>query len=81
MPAAVQWAAAVLPLTHTVDIVRPLLTGHAVKQFGLHLLILLGYFRVSLALAILQVRCRLLQWKKNQQKQYVSASYLPSQGS
>lgn len=61
LPTAVQWVVVVLPLVHAVDIVRPLLTGQPVEQFGLHLLILFGYFGVSLALAILQVRRRLLQ--------------------
>lgn len=61
LPAAVQWVVAVLPLVHAVDIVRPLLTGQPVEQFGLHLAVLLGYFGVTLALAIRLVRRRLLQ--------------------
>lgn len=61
LPAAVQWVVAVLPLVHAVDIVRPLLTGQPVEQFGLHLAVLLGYFGVALALAIRLVRRRLLQ--------------------
>jgi lipooligosaccharide transport system permease protein len=61
LPVAVQWVVAVLPLVHAVDIVRPLLTGQPAEQLGLHLAVLLGYFGVALALAIWQVRRRLLQ--------------------
>jgi lipooligosaccharide transport system permease protein len=59
MPVAIQWLASVLPLTHAVEIVRPLMTGLPLQNVGLHLAVVLGYTVVSLALAIHLIRRRL----------------------
>lgn len=59
MPTAVQWGAMALPLYHAVALVRPLLTGGAVGEVGLHLLIISSYGVAMLTLAIALIRRRL----------------------
>jgi lipooligosaccharide transport system permease protein len=51
MPEAVQKAAALLPLTHAIELVRPLMTGQPVTGIAMHLGVILLYCMVSLALA------------------------------
>lgn len=57
---AVQWGAQLLPLTHVVDIVRPLMTGQTMQHLGLHLLVLLGYAGGACYLATILVRRRMM---------------------
>lgn len=59
MPPVIQWLALLFPLTHAVDLVRPLLTGIPLTQPLLHLLVLGGYTLGSLALAVVLIRRRL----------------------
>jgi len=59
MPASVQMAAQLLPLTHTVDIIRPLTTGAPVENLPLHLAVLTLYGVASYLLALRLVRKRL----------------------
>jgi lipooligosaccharide transport system permease protein len=49
-----------LPLTHAVQVVRPLMTGLPVEQPGLHLLVLSAYTVVALLIAIKLVRNRMI---------------------
>jgi lipooligosaccharide transport system permease protein len=43
MPSAIQWGAALLPLAHAVDLVRPLMTGGKVGEPLTHLAVILVY--------------------------------------
>lgn len=60
MPTAIQWGALLLPLTHAVALVRPLLTGVWPALPWLHLLVLLAYTTVALWLAMYVLKRRLL---------------------
>lgn len=59
MPKAVQWGAQVLPLTHAVELVRPLMTGAPLKAPLLHLAVLTLYGAAGLYLACILLRRRL----------------------
>lgn len=59
MPRAVQWGAQLLPLTHVVDIVRPLMTGLPIPHLGLDLAVLLIYATLAFYTATLLIRRRL----------------------
>lgn len=54
LPAALQNVSSILPLTHAIDIARPLLNDRIPASYGLHAAVLLGYaiagFYVSLVL-------------------------------
>jgi lipooligosaccharide transport system permease protein len=54
LPLALQHVSAVLPLTHAIDLVRPLLNGYLPQDIALHLGVLLAYtlggFYISLVL-------------------------------
>ena len=60
MPAPIRWAADVLPLSHAVALVRPLMIGRVPEDILLHLAVPLAYAVAALALAIGLVRRRLL---------------------
>lgn len=60
MPVPVQWGAQLLPLTHAVAIVRPLMTGLPLTGLVPHLLVLLAYGAVGFYLAAGLLRRRLL---------------------
>lgn len=60
MPAAIQWGAHALPLTHAVELVRPLMTGTAQLQPFTHVLALTGYTVMATTLAIHLIRRRLM---------------------
>lgn len=60
MPEAVQLGASLLPLTHAVGIVRPLVTGTPIDNLALHLAMVLAYATVSFAVATRLLRRRLL---------------------
>ncbi|HEX9803527.1 MAG TPA: ABC transporter permease [Gammaproteobacteria bacterium] len=51
MPEAVRQAAALLPLTHAIELVRPLMTGQPVTGIALHLGVILLYCMAGLTLA------------------------------
>ncbi|MDQ2696583.1 MAG: ABC transporter permease [Pseudomonadota bacterium] len=59
MPEIIQWLALALPLSHAVDLVRPLLTGQPLAWPLLHLLVLAAYTAAGLALAVALLRRRL----------------------
>jgi lipooligosaccharide transport system permease protein len=61
MPALIQGLSQLLPLSHTVAIVRPLVTGMPVNQPVVHLLVLAGYTAVALWLAIRLLRRRVMR--------------------
>jgi len=61
LPAAMQWFAAALPLSHAVRLVRPLLQGEWPADALLHLATLLGTAAIAFWLALLQSRKRLLK--------------------
>lgn len=60
LPGWLQSAVQVLPLTHAVALVRPLVAGQALERPGLHVLVLLVYAVVSYYLAVVLVRRRLI---------------------
>ncbi|MCP5151721.1 MAG: ABC transporter permease [Ectothiorhodospiraceae bacterium] len=60
MPEAIQRLATVLPLTHAVALVRPLVIGGSVEAPLLHVAVLLGYAATASALAARLARRRML---------------------
>lgn len=60
MPDAVRLGAQSLPLTHAVEIVRPLMTGQSPEHVLLHLLVLVLYALGGLLLAVRLLRKRLI---------------------
>jgi lipooligosaccharide transport system permease protein len=61
MPEALQAVAAVLPLSHAIDIARPLLAGRIPADIPLHLAVLAAYAGVTYYLALVLTRRRLLK--------------------
>ncbi len=59
LPEAVQAFVQVLPLTHTVALVRPLVAGTPLHDPALHALVLAGYALVGFYLAVVLVRRRM----------------------
>jgi lipooligosaccharide transport system permease protein len=60
LPVALQGIVQVLPLTHAVDLIRPLVAGQPVADVGLHLAVLAVYGIVGFFAAVVLVRRRLL---------------------
>lgn len=60
LPALLQGAAQLLPLTHAVALLRPVISGGVVSHGWLHVLVLLGYALLGYYLATVFVRRRLL---------------------
>jgi lipooligosaccharide transport system permease protein len=60
-PALLQQFVYLLPLTHAVDLARPIVTGRAVANPGLNVLVLLLYAGVGYYLAVVFTRRRLMQ--------------------
>jgi lipooligosaccharide transport system permease protein len=61
MPAALRTVAALLPLSHAIDIARPLLAGRLPSNALLHLAVLLAYACVAYYAALVLTRRRLLR--------------------
>lgn len=61
MPALVQQVAGLLPLTHAIELVRPLMTGRPVSGIALHLGVILTYCIVALTLAGFLIQRRLFR--------------------
>jgi lipooligosaccharide transport system permease protein len=61
MPQTLRTVAAVLPLSHAIDIARPLLAGRVPDDIALHLAVLLGYACVTYYIALVLTRRRLLK--------------------
>jgi len=59
LPAVLQKASAVLPLTHTIDLVRPLLNGTIPEDIALHLAVILAYTLTAFYLSLVLFRKRL----------------------
>jgi len=60
LPAGIQWAAQVLPLSHSVQLIRPLLSGAMPAAALLHVAVLAGVAVVAFAVAVVLTRRRLL---------------------
>ena len=60
LPLPLQTIVQVLPLTHAVELVRPLMAGLPLTNVALHVAVLAAYAFVSFAIAVLLVRRRLL---------------------
>jgi lipooligosaccharide transport system permease protein len=60
LPEAFQAFAYILPLTHAVELVRPLVLGEIPRQILLHLAVLIGYGLAGYLLALNLMRRRLL---------------------
>ena len=60
LPSALQWPATFLPLTHAVELIRPLMAGRWPARVPLHLLVLLVYGSISYSFATALIRKRLL---------------------
>jgi lipooligosaccharide transport system permease protein len=61
MPAALRTVAVVLPLSHAIDIARPLLAGKIPDDTALHLAVLLAYATLAYYIALVLTRRRLLK--------------------
>jgi lipooligosaccharide transport system permease protein len=61
LPGPVQAVTQLLPLTHAVQVARPLMSGSWPQDAWLHLGVLLGYAVVSLYIALVLTRGRLLK--------------------
>jgi len=60
LPGALQAVSAVLPLTHAVQLARPLVIGVAPAEPALHVSVLLGYAAIAFYVALVLTRRRLL---------------------
>lgn len=60
LPEVVQAVVKVLPLTHAVDLVRPLVAGEPVTNVALHIGVLAAYAAAGFYIAVILVRRRLL---------------------
>jgi lipooligosaccharide transport system permease protein len=61
LPAPLQAVTQVLPLTHAVDLVRPLMNGAAPPDIALHIAVLAAYAVAGFYIALVLTRRRLLQ--------------------
>jgi lipooligosaccharide transport system permease protein len=61
LPAAVQGVSAWLPLTHAIDLARPLVVGTMPNAIGLHVFALLAYGGIGYVVALALTRRRLLK--------------------
>jgi lipooligosaccharide transport system permease protein len=59
LPESAQMVASVLPLTHAVDLARPLMNGAIPPQAGLHIVVLLAYTLVGFYVSLVLFRRRL----------------------
>lgn len=60
LPAVLQSIVQFLPLTHAVDLIRPLVAGQPVTDAPLHLAVLIAYAVVGYAIAVRLIRKRML---------------------
>ncbi|MFQ5936639.1 MAG: ABC transporter permease [Acidiferrobacterales bacterium] len=60
LPEVLQSLVQLLPLTHAVALVRPLVAGQPLTDVGLHLAVLLGYAAVGYYIAVILTRRRLV---------------------
>lgn len=61
LPHALQLIVQFLPLTHAIELIRPLMVGQGVSHVGLHLAVLAAYAVIGYYLAVVMVRRRLWQ--------------------
>ena len=61
LPQGLQAVAAALPLSHAIDIARPLLAGRVPEELALHLAVLLAYAGATYFIALVLTRRRLLK--------------------
>jgi lipooligosaccharide transport system permease protein len=61
LPAALQAMAHLLPLTHAIELVRPLLNGQTPTAIGVHVGVLLIYGAIGYGAAVALTRRRLLK--------------------
>jgi lipooligosaccharide transport system permease protein len=61
MPAGLRVAASILPLSHAIDIARPLLSGKVPDNIVLHIAVLLAYACAAYYVALVLTRRRLLR--------------------
>jgi lipooligosaccharide transport system permease protein len=61
MPAMIQQGAALLPLSHAIELVRPLITGRPLVEPGLHLGVISAYALVSIYFATVLLHRRILR--------------------
>ncbi|MDO9598551.1 MAG: ABC transporter permease [Azoarcus sp.] len=61
LPAALRTATSLLPLSHAIELARPLLLGRLPEAVGLHLAVLAGYGVVAFWVALALTRKRLLK--------------------
>jgi lipooligosaccharide transport system permease protein len=61
LPPLLQQVSAALPLTHAIDLVRPLVNGAVPQKAALHIAVLLGYAAADFYATLVLTRRRLLQ--------------------
>jgi len=60
MPDAMQYVVQVLPLTHSIELIRPLISGREMSNVGLHLFVLIAYSCLFYYVAVVMVRKRMV---------------------
>ena len=60
LPRPLQWAGYILPLSHAVSLVRPLMLGEVPPNLVLHAAVLLAYTAACFYVAVVLLRRRLL---------------------
>ncbi|MGB8077663.1 MAG: ABC transporter permease, partial [Gallionella sp.] len=61
LPPMLQKVSSILPLTHAIDLARPLLTNLVPPNFTLHIAVLLGYMLAGFYVSLVLFRRRLSQ--------------------
>jgi lipooligosaccharide transport system permease protein len=61
LPALLQGVSAWLPLSHAIELARPLVLGHLPADSGLHVAVLIAYGAVGFTIALALTRRRLLR--------------------
>ena len=60
LPEALQTAVQVLPLTHAVELIRPLMAGQPLSNVSVHVAVLLAYALIGYCVAVVLARRRLI---------------------
>ncbi len=61
LPEAVRWIAMILPLTHGVELVRPLMIGEPLSDVWLHISVITAYIACGFYLSLVLFRSRLVR--------------------
>lgn len=60
LPEIMQYVVYLLPLTHSIELIRPLIAGTELTNVGIHLTVIIGYILVFYYIAVVAVRKKLV---------------------